>query len=727
MKTIKKYSFVLFALLVGAVMQSCKEDIDTSDRYTFTQETLASYLEKHEVYSEYYRLLDEVPISSLSSSSVLQLISARGHYTVFAPTNDAIQLYLDSLYRKGIITEPSWEGFQSEEDLDSIQQVIVLNSIIDGGDDADDGYYTSSFPKDTEEFEDANLNERRLVLYIDKYNDYYINGTKDDNDSVIGGAMIDESNRDVPAINGVLHQMHGVIAPSNQTLDELLQDFLNNGTEYVGISNLIFACGLGDELSKYRDNDYEELYLTSAIQDITSSSNIGTAAAPMHRNYGYTIFAETDDFWQEELGVDVTTLSQSELASRVQDWVVAQGMYPDAVADENYDSEDNVLNQFITYHIIPARISSDKLVVHYSEKGYQGYDTEGAPYTIPVFEYQTTMGKRRLMKIYQSERDISGIYLNRFPSLDNGRDGSYRENSCDDDKQGFLINTASAQNVINGYIYPISKVGGSGAATLAYNEDTRNNLQKERIRFDVSTIFPEFLSNNIKMTRTSTANSSGNSGYGYWGFPIDEDYQYLSNLSIMEGTNFCYLPGVGYSWQNYQGDEFNVTGNYEMTFTLPPVPKSGTYEIRYAVQSNSSLRGMCQVYFGTNPDNLSAMGIPLDLRFGRTSSDLAVMGWEEDVSGDDDYNAEIDKKMRNYGFMKGPEYYNRTKGASVTARGNQYTTRRIIVRQDMDPDKTYYLKFKSVMEDTSKEFYMDYLEFCAKEVYDNPETGEDIW
>jgi hypothetical protein len=26
-----------------------------------------------------------------------------------------------------------------------------------------------------------------------------------------------------------------------------------------------------------------------------------------------------------------------------------------------------------------------------------------------------------------------------------------------------------------------------------------------------------------------------------------------------------------------------------------------------------------------------------------------------------------------------------------------------------------------------KEFYMDYMEYCAKEVYDNPETPEDIW
>ena len=44
----------------------------------------------------------------------------------------------------------------------------------------------------------------------------------------------------------------------------------------------------------------------------------------------------------------------------------------------------------------------------------------------------------------------------------------------------------------------------------------------------------------------------------------------------------------------------------------------------------------------------------------------------------------------------------------------------------MTPDETYYLTFKNVM-DAPKELYLDYFEFCAKEVYDNPETPEDIW
>ena len=262
-------------------------------------------------------------------------------------------------------------------------------------------------------------------------------------------------------------------------------------------------------------------------------------------------------------------------------------------------------------------------------------------------------------------------------------------------------------NLVNAYIYTINK-------PLVYDQATRENFQKQRLRYDVTAMFPEFMNNDIRASWTDSR---------YVGMPCTSKYNYLEGLEIYDGTNFCYLPGFNYVWYNFQGDEFNVTGRYEMTFTLPPVPLKGIYEIRYAVQNNSDKRGMCQVYFGSDKNHLYAMGIPLDLRIGGNSD---ILGWEEDIE-DDEYNAEVDKKMRNNGFMKGPKYYHAGNAQSKLARDEQTTTRRIIVREEMDPAKTYYLKFKSVLDKEDKEFYMDYLEFCAKEVYDNPQTPEDIW
>ena len=122
------------AAICIACLWNCTEDIDTSSRYVFTEETILSYLEKHEAYSSYVDILRQVNISKLSNSKVSQLLSARGVYTVFAPNNEAIQKYLEDLVKEGLINEPSWDAFPSERKLDSIRKVIVLNTVIDGGD-----------------------------------------------------------------------------------------------------------------------------------------------------------------------------------------------------------------------------------------------------------------------------------------------------------------------------------------------------------------------------------------------------------------------------------------------------------------------------------------------------------------------------------------------------------------------------------------------------------------
>ena len=126
-------------------------------------------------------------------------------------------------------------------------------------------------------------------------------------------------------------------------------------------------------------------------------------------------------------------------------------------------------------------------------------------------------------------------------------------------------------------------------------------------------------------------------------------------------------------------------------------------------------------------------GIPLDLRIGPTTVNTTTLsfpsflGWEPDT-GDEDYDAEIDKQLRNKGFMKGSSiHYAGGPGSGKPARASELNSRRIIVRQTMDPDETYYIRFKTVINDITLYLYMDYLEYCAKEVYDNPETPEDIW
>lgn len=685
---------------------SCTENIDTSARYVFKEETILSYLQKHEDYSEYVKLLQVVPISQRSKSTVFQLLSARGNFTCFAPTNKAIADYLQEQVEAGFIEEPSWDSFKTERLLDSIRKVVVYNSIIDGGDE--EFYETYDFPPGNNyAFGRPNMNDIRLSVYRPQ-----------DPDSIYINRIypINIKNRDIPAINGVIHQMEKVIAPREVTLKTILQEQLEGyESGYVVMARLIQACGLMDTLSKIRDEVYEQLYLTGMIEEKTPANGLATMTggysyAPEHRKYGFTIFAESDEFWQNAIGKPAEDITPQD----VQEWVKAGNFYPEATANTDFKSPENLLYQWTTYHILPFKLSPDRLVFHYNEKGYD-YVSSPEKLSIPVMEYYVTMGKRRLLKIYES-LESDGIYLNRFPILDNSRHGTGHEISCDNDKVGSRVmredDMLEKRTALNGFLYEID-------APIAYDEETRDNLARTRIRMDCMSFFPEVMNNDIRRVPLTDA------PHQWVHFPDDTEYKYISNLSINEGSTFVYYNAYGLKFGSLCGDEVKCVGHWELVFTLPPVPKRGTYEVRYRILTNSD-RGVAQFYFGDRLDAMPAAGIPVNLTLGGADP---ITGWIEDTGTDDDADAEADKQMRNNGFMKGEESILILKNPGTTARSNvnRNIVRRIVTRQTLDPDKTYYLKIKSVLESERSEFYMDHIEYCPKEIYDNPEQPEDIW
>ena len=131
MKIVSKIkSFILLLPLIGglALTQSCTESLDEGARYTFTGNTVISYLEKHsDVYSEYLALLDTVTISDFSNSKVSQLLAARGNYTCFAPTNEAIHNYLVHLVDEARGDEPHRK--QQEEKAHAMRDTQHLNTV----------------------------------------------------------------------------------------------------------------------------------------------------------------------------------------------------------------------------------------------------------------------------------------------------------------------------------------------------------------------------------------------------------------------------------------------------------------------------------------------------------------------------------------------------------------------------------------------------------------------
>ena len=703
---------VFGVLLLLFMAYSCSEKIDESSRYVFKYETILSYLQKHDAYHDYAELLNKVNIGKYSSSKVGQLMSARGNYTVFAPTNKAIQDYLETLVDEGLISEPSWDAFTDSVKLDSIRKVIVFNSIIDGGDETNNYYYVHDFPEVNQgEFILGNLFDRKLSVYR----------FAEDPDSLCinGDCPVSRLQRDILCTNGIIHQVGKVIAPKDVTAASYIQECLDERRDgYLTIFRVIQACGLLDTLRAIRDEVYEELYQQGKIEDLHNMTGIGfaegsVASAPKHRLYGFTIFAETDDFWRSE-GIGPT---DPDLLDKLTKWILDNHQYSDEdkfTTGTDYTSEGHLLYQWVTYHILPMKIPADKLVFHINELGFNLNSPK--IYGIPVYEYYTSFGKRRLFKIYES-KESKGIYINRFPVHDNGRRGNNHEIYCEPDKVGCRIGADSEMavlnDIINCNIYPID-------APLSYSDAVRDNLQKDRIRFDGMSLFPEAINNDFRLKK-ATAEM-----YKHVYIPNTvRAYNYLPNMQQNADMNFVYYNAWNDDWCNLQRDEMKAVGRFEVMFTLPPVPRRGTYEVRYKVLANSN-RGIAQIYFGSDPENLPVAGIPIDLTMDcRNETDRLKVGYERD-SEDDDYNAEVDKRMRNNGFMKGPQSINSNDG---TERGwnDRENIRHIFVRQTLDPDKTYYIKLKSVLDSDKKEFYMDFIEYCAKEIYDNPESPEDIW
>ena len=162
-------SIALFSAIgvAGAIFTGCTEDIDQSNRYTFTGETITDYLENRpEKFSKFCYLLDKAHIGKSSSSSVLKTLTTYGAYTCFAPTNEAIDIYLQEQYdiwQNSLATgEEEITGIFSPylEDLsDSMATVIAKNHIIEAAFFTTDIKSDGAFPKN-------NINNR-CIGYTD--------------------------------------------------------------------------------------------------------------------------------------------------------------------------------------------------------------------------------------------------------------------------------------------------------------------------------------------------------------------------------------------------------------------------------------------------------------------------------------------------------------------------------------------------------------------------------
>lgn len=204
-------------------------------------------------------------------------------------------------------------------------------------------------------------------------------------------------------------------------------------------------------------------------------------------------------------------------------------------------------------------------------------------------------------------------------------------------------------------------------------------------------------------------------------YDFAELYQANSDSVIFNNMNTTLRLESGLEEKDYyRGDCLWLEGMYDATFLLPAVPKTDTYEIRIGYTASQG-NGICQTYFGSDPNSLSATGIPFDFR---TSGNSQRTGWEADTQ-DLAMNDEVDKRMRNLGYMKAPAVpITQNDATFYVLRPNPNCLRSIVVRQQLKVDSKYYLQLRNII-DGNHPIPLDYIEFCPQSVYNNQETPED--
>lgn len=667
---------ILLALFLTSLTistNSCKEDIDESALYTFTGEMMIDHLVNHpDSFSNYVELLKRVHPSKRSESTMYELLSARGNYTCFAPLNDAITKHVDSLYR---------EGVEATTDLtqisDSLAEAIVFNSIIENGNNP--AYESTSFqdPMPTN-----NMNDRpiRVTYGNDEIGntEIYIN---------INSKVVE---KDIEVENGYIHVIDKVISPSNATVADLI--ISTDNTRFFG--ELLTATGWDAQMTTYRDYSYDDK--DEAGTTYYGSSGNWEGKYPEHRYLKFTAFVETDSVFEANGITDLTSLKEYLKKNAYYDENTSWG--------DDYENPDNAVNQFVAYHIVKIGLSWNNMVIWSNEKGYSNANlNDGSTFQVNVWEYWETIGKhRRSIKVTGLRGNRRQI--NRYSVYNQT---TYREvpSQCENGIEIMQTNGQFDNESLNGYYFPITDI-------LVWTKRVPNKILNERMRYDVCAMLPEMISAGCRLNRNAS-----------WYFTPD----YFENIpSMSDQTEFEYLSNTGGqgssgSWLNFQSDEFNIRGIYDFVMKLPPVPYTGTYEIRYGVNANGN-RGMAQIYIGTNPNNLPAIGIPLDLRIGGGN---AFVGWRSDAAlGSDDAINELDKSMRLNGYMKGPKYFCPASG--TPGRDCENCLRRIIFTGQLNEGETYYVRFKSVLNSTQTEFFYDYLEIVPKSIY-NGDIAEDKW
>ncbi|MBO4500123.1 MAG: fasciclin domain-containing protein [Bacteroidaceae bacterium] len=661
MRFANKFKKAVLALAVSASVVSCLREQAPETYYTFLDDNIASFLEKNK--SDFSMFIEVLQRAELWGE-----LQTYGTYTCFAPTNDAFNDFLE---------EKRIEKKRDRYTLDSLTfkecDTIARTHLLDRC------YYTTDLVEGA--FPSPNRLDRYLAFTCDS-------------DSVSGRIyyMVNKTSRilerDDTVQNGVIQIVNSVIVPSTQ----MLPDLIKGDTAVSIFYSALIETRLCDSLVKYKDDTYP----TPSYDSITTGVKYHTgneyeyAIFPENRYFKYTMFVEPNSVMRAHGIKNLEDLKRYAKEVYDESYPLDAGLYDDEPTDRR-----NPLNRFVSYHMLEYYENYDQWNVTNEDLVNTNFIRE--EWDLEDF-FETMMPHSFIRVCTPLNASPSGIYINRKGTPKQNEYRGVLMVAPSDMK--YADGTPVIQDALNGMYYYIDDM-------LVYSKEVRNGALKTRIRYDCTTLSPDFV-NSGGRNRPGTDQCTG---------MLDG---YTKNWRFTKET-LCSVRNRHQWFWSYEGDEVILQGIYDCTMHLPPVPYDGTYEIRIGYPVMAS-RGTIQAYFGSDPTDMSPTDIPTDMTI---SGPDPKIGWIKDSDLEDEMAIRLlDKAMRNRGYMKAPASY-RPSGGDVFRDLNSML-RRILTTQYMYAEGDYYLRVRQLLDNDNAEMVYDYLELVPKDVYASDE-GEDKW
>ena len=736
--------------LSSFLFSGCTEEPDGSNLFSSDQKTIAELLRDRSELTAFYRILEKGGFD--------KYMGTYGEYTCFAPVNDGVDSYLDSLYNdesyliskakvkhNGITEDANWNNLSLMEKVN-----LMSDSLCDD---------ISRFHLSGERHLQVDLDGTattwttmktgrsiRVGVFLENaYNPEFVGLTSlNDISAIIDG--------DIEAINGTLHVCSNVIPRSDRTTDDQMR--VEGEKDMSIFYAALEATGYTDTLLIERKNKADGTAMTYDLGTNHNDRDGNSLYYPKECMIKWTVFAETDDVFRAA-GIN----NFDDLKAKCVEWYGNCGAWYDYINEkgitistgDDYTNPFNVVNMFVAYHILRAGMPIDRIVHEYCARttgvGTTNPNAWNFSFGYEPQEYFETMLPNTLLKVWQTNpMTTKDLWLNRYLTNNTltsklGMFGMPGDGDHVLKFKGVPVDRNNSVETLNGYIHRIKDI-------LVYNQNAKDALH-ERLRLDSSTFLYELINNGLRgatVSEVSTMNGGGD------GNRVAFQNNYFDNI-------VCYNPGtllrfnVMGLWRAHNGDQFQGWDVYDFAIKLPHVP-TGDYELRI-IYPPMARGGLMQFYLGNSSkqSDMVAIGIPFDACANPYYD--ATIGYEDIVSRDDDETSdcgvESDQRMHVRGYMRAPASFSRGTYNTVTdplsySESDIYSAakqiiggtscrsetgygtmmlRRIITTQRFEQGKDYWLRIKNLVNDTNLGWSFDFVELVPLDIVNSQTMSED--